>query len=358
MTRLACTFLLALLTATAYGHETRPAYLEIDEFAGHQYEVLWKQPTMGDVAVRLVPHLSNQWLETAPYSVESEPGFVIKRWRGRYDQSNAVRGSTVSVEGVDQTITDILVSVNLENGKGVRGILRAGHDSLKIRSQSSQHRSVPAYLRLGIEHILTGFDHLLFVLGLLLLVRSRWQLLKTITAFTVAHSITLAAATLGWVRVEPAVIEALVALSIIFLALELLRSHAAPRVGTQTNMQTNMQTDTPAVDAGASSDTLTVRYPWLIAFAFGLLHGLAFAGSLAEVGIPRQEIPLALFLFNVGVEIGQLLFVGVVWVLLAWLQRARTSYPRWMRQVAPYAIGSLASFWFIERLAAAAVNSP
>jgi len=337
--RFALGILLACIAALAYGHETRPAYLEIKELTGHRYEVLWKQPTMGEMAVRLVPHLSNLWLENVPDSVENESGFRIEHWHGRYDPAHALRGSTVSIEGVDQTITDVLVSATLADEQQVRDILRAGHASLTVTGVETQHRSVPAYLRLGIAHILTGFDHLLFVLGLVLLVKSRWQLLKTITAFTVAHSITLAASTLGWVRVSPGVIEALVALSIVFLALELTRSYrAAP--GAQERVA-----------------TLALRFPWLIAFAFGLLHGFAFAGSLAEVGIPRREIPEALLLFNVGVEIGQLCFVGIVLTALALLARLRGEYPRWTRFIAPYAIGSLASFWFIQRLLAAAVHS-
>jgi hypothetical protein len=337
--RFALGILLACIAALAYGHETRPAYLEIKEMAGHRYEVLWKQPTMGEMAMRLIPHLSNRWLENAPDSVENESGFRIEHWHGRYDPAHALRDSTVSIEGVDQTITDVLVSATLEDGQPVRDILRAGHASLIVTGLTTQHRSVPAYLRLGIAHILTGFDHLLFVLGLVLLVKSRWQLLKTITAFTVAHSITLAASTLGWVRASPAIIEALVALSIVFLALELVRSYRA------------------APGAEDRVATLAVRFPWLVAFAFGLLHGFAFAGSLAEVGIPRREIPEALLLFNVGVEIGQLCFVGIVLTALALLARLRGEYPRWTRFIAPYAIGSLASFWFIQRLLAAAVHS-
>jgi hydrogenase/urease accessory protein HupE len=339
LSRVAVFGLLACGAASAYGHETRPAYLEIKEMVGNRYEVLWKQPTMGEMAVRLVPHLSNLWLEDAPDSVVNESGFRIERWRGGHDPAHALRGSTVHIEGVDQTITDVLVSATLADGQEVRDILRAGHSSLVVTGLETQHRSVPAYLRLGIAHILTGFDHLLFVLGLVLLVKSRWQLLKTITAFTVAHSITLAASTLGWVRVSPAAIEALVALSIVFLALELVRTYRAGPV------------------AHERAGTLAVRFPWLIAFAFGLLHGFAFAGSLAEVGIPQREIPEALLLFNVGVELGQLFFVGVVLTTLALLARLRAGYPRWTRYLAPYAIGSLASFWFIQRLLAAAVNS-
>jgi hydrogenase/urease accessory protein HupE len=184
---------------------------------------------------------------------------------------------------------------------------------------------VPAYLLLGIEHILTGFDHLSFVLGLLLLVRSRLTLIKTITAFTVAHSLTLAAAALKWVHVNPSVIEALVAFSIVFVALELVRAYRG-HFG------------------------LTARYPWVIAFTFGLLHGFAFAGSLAQIGLPEHNIPLSLLLFNLGVEIGQLLFVCVVLIVIELLKRLPRRLPDWTTWIPPYGIGGLASFWVIERL--------
>jgi hydrogenase/urease accessory protein HupE len=184
---------------------------------------------------------------------------------------------------------------------------------------------VPAYLLLGIEHILTGFDHLSFVLGLMLLVRSRVTLVKTITAFTVAHSLTLAAAALGYAHVNPSVIEALVAFSIVFVAVEVVRAYRG-QFG------------------------LTRRYPWLIAFTFGLLHGFAFAGSLAQIGLPEHNIPLSLLLFNVGVELGQLLFVGAVLAAEVLLRRLRRRLPRWTTWIPPYAIGGLASFWVIQRL--------
>jgi len=187
--------------------------------------------------------------------------------------------------------------------------------------------AVLAYLRLGIEHILTGIDHLAFVLGLTLLVQRKTTLIKTITAFTVAHSVTLALTTLHLIKVRPPVIESLVALSVLFVAVELVHSYRG-------------------------RSTLAARLPWLIAFLFGLLHGCAFAGALAEVGLPRDAIPLSLFLFNVGVEIGQLMFIAVI-IGIGWmLTRLPWRMPHWMRWVPPYAIGSLSAFWFIERLQA------
>ena len=183
------------------------------------------------------------------------------------------------------------------------------------------------YLVLGVEHIALGIDHLLFVLCLLLVVQSTWPLVKTITAFTLAHSITLALATLGLVQVSSAPVEASIALSIVFLAAEILR-HRRP-------------------DAHL---TLTYRAPWLIAFGFGLLHGLGFAGALAAIGLPRPEIPVALLFFNLGVEIGQLMFVTLI-LLLAWLlQRLRPRWPDWTQQTPVYLVGILASYWLLQRV--------
>jgi hydrogenase/urease accessory protein HupE len=188
---------------------------------------------------------------------------------------------------------------------------------------------IRTYVRLGVEHILFGIDHLLFVLCLLLLVRDIRRLLGTITAFTLAHSITLAAATLGFVRVSATPVEATIALSIVFLASELVRG-----------------------EAGRSA--VTRSYPWLVAFSFGLLHGLGFAGALAEIGLPQGEIPLALFAFNVGVELGQLAFITAVLLLARLVRVVPLRLPAWAPDTAGYAIGAMASFWVFSRLAAAA----
>jgi len=321
---LRCPFLLAALLAghATFAHEVRPAYLEITEQSGHRFEILWKQPVMGDVAIRLIPHLSNGWLEEAPVEQQATPGSLIKHWTHQADDES-LEGQTVTIEGLDRTITDVLVEVTPANGRPIRQIIKAETPSLTL-SFGEPALSVPAYLALGVEHILTGVDHLLFVLGLLLLVGSRRRLVLTVTAFTVAHSITLAATTLGVIRIQPATIEALVALSILYLAVELVRQLQG-------------------------KDVITARYPWAIAFTFGLLHGSAFAGALAEVGLPAHAVVTCLFLFNVGVEIGQLLFIaaaiGAVWLH----KRFLTATPLWSRWVPPYAIGSFAAFWFLQR---------
>jgi hydrogenase/urease accessory protein HupE len=188
---------------------------------------------------------------------------------------------------------------------------------------------VRTYTLLGIEHILTGFDHLLFVLALILIVRGTRRLLVTITAFTIAHSITLALATLGVVHIPGPPVEATIALSIVFVAAEILRLRQG-------------------------RESLASRKPWIVAFTFGLLHGLGFAGALAEVGLPQKSIPLALLFFNVGVEIGQLLFISAVFALTAAARRAWRGRPTpaWGGALASYVIGGMASFWLVERIAA------
>jgi hydrogenase/urease accessory protein HupE len=196
-------------------------------------------------------------------------------------------------------------------------------DALHARSGSIAD-AARRYLGLGVEHILLGVDHLLFVVGLLLIVRGPWMLVKTITAFTLAHSLTLALATLGFVAVPSRPVDAAIALSIMFLGAEILRARQ----------------DRPG---------LAARRPWVVAFAFGLLHGLGFAGALTELGLAPAEIPVALLFFNVGVEVGQLMFVGAC-LALAWaLRQLRVSWPRWAAPLPAYAIGTVAAFWFIER---------
>jgi len=182
------------------------------------------------------------------------------------------------------------------------------------------------YLYLGIEHILLGVDHLLFVLGLLLIVRNRWMLLKTVTAFTVAHSITLAVATFGIARVSPAPLNAAIALSILFLGPEIVR-----RWRGQTSF--------------------TIRHPWVVAFAFGLLHGFGFASGLAQLGLPQGEIPLALLLFNIGVEIGQVSFVVLILLLERAFRLLMIFWPRIIERLPGYLVGTLGAYWAIQRVA-------
>jgi hydrogenase/urease accessory protein HupE len=329
--------LLAALTAVffagpAWAHEVRPAYLEIREDAPSRYTITWKQPVVGDMAIRLVPRLSNGWLDAAPADDFISPAFRIRTWQVRSAAPDPITGQTVLIEGLDRSITDALVSVRLADGRSFETILNPGRSSVRLTFGHAGGLIVPAYFALGVEHILTGIDHLMFVLALVLLVGIRWRLLTAITAFTVAHSITLAASATGLVHVPSAVIEALVALSIVVVAVELM-------------------------NAQRGEGGLTLRHPWLIAFTFGLLHGFAFAGALVEVGLPKDAIAQSLLLFNVGVETGQILFVGMAIMALMTFRPLRlwmpSAWDRLGKVLPPYAIGSFAAFWFIERTAAA-----
>jgi hydrogenase/urease accessory protein HupE len=316
---IACTCFATLVQA----HEIRPAYLGITEDSNHTVTVLWKQPIAGEVGVKLVPHLSSGWLEKEPAEISGSHSFIIKKWIIKNDKL-PIAGQKITIEGLDQTITDVLVNISLANGKNFSQIIRPADPTYAI-SIAAKPLQVISYMFLGIEHILEGIDHLLFVLGFLLLVADKKRLFKAITAFTVAHSITLTAATMHWITFQPAVIETIIALSIVFMAVELVHSYQG-RPG------------------------LTAKYPWIIAFTFGLLHGFGFAGALADIGLPEQALPLALFLFNVGVEIGQLIFVGGVLAILWAIQKSAIPKTGIVKWIAPYAIGTFSSVWFIERL--------
>lgn len=312
-------------TAAAAGHEVRPAYLEITEPAPQRFEILWKQPVIADRAVRLAPRLSNGWLDGAPAAQQLGLNHLIKVWHATGRVEADLAGASIAIDGLERTITDALVRITLADGRRLERILTPSEPSLTVAFAAAGAVSTPVYLRLGVEHILTGVDHLAFVLLLLLLIGGGRRLVAAVTAFTAAHSLTLALATLGLVRVDAAAVEAVVALSIVFLAVELVQA-AGGRAG------------------------LTSRRPWLVPFAFGLLHGFAFAGALAEIGLPRGEAVLALLLFNLGVEIGQLLFIAALFAAFRVAARYARQLPAWTRLAPPYAVGAYAASWLIERL--------
>jgi hydrogenase/urease accessory protein HupE len=233
--------------------------------------------------------------------------------------------SEVSIAGLSSTLTEVLVRIERSDGTTQIERLKPSSPTLRITETPGPLQVAYTYLSLGIEHILFGIDHLLFVLALLIIVSGRRRLLMTVTAFTLAHSITLAAATLGFVNIPQAPVEAVIALSIVFVASEIVHS----RMGR------------PGI---------TESKPWIVAFVFGLLHGFGFAGALTEVGLPEQSIPLALLFFNVGVEVGQLIFIAGVFVVFYLTRPFNDRLPHWSWRVAPYAIGSIAAFWTIERV--------
>jgi hydrogenase/urease accessory protein HupE len=312
-----------LAAATAAAHELRPAYLELTETASGKVRLLWKKPTFGETALAIRPKLPETWKQIESSEPIPMPDSVV--FRGVYDSAGTLAGQTIAIEGLSATLTDVLVRVTFRDGSSLTKVLKPDSPSLVIEAGAAG--SVRAYLVLGIKHILLGVDHLLFVLGLLVIVgRRRGMLVKTITAFTVAHSLTLGAATLGFVRVPSGPLSAVIALSILFLGVEVAR-----------------------MEKGETS--FTIEHPWVAAFGFGLVHGLGFASGLSTLGLPRGEVVAALFLFNVGVEIGQLAFVAVSLALKRALQTLEVPTPRWVRAIPGYVVGCLGAYWTIAQLA-------
>lgn len=318
----ACLALCLTLITGAQAHESRPGYLELREGAPGQYEALWKQPANGEYALRMGPLFPSLCTVSANRE-QMLPGALVSRFS--VTCPGGLQGKTVTIAGLEMTLTDVLVRLFHADGTQETHLARSFDTSVTFGGGEGLLTRVGIYLRLGVQHILTGIDHLLFVLGLVLIVRSKRDLLKTVTAFTVAHSITLAAATLGYATVPGPPLSAAIALSILFLGPEILRARAG---GT----------------------SLTLRQPWMVAFCFGLLHGFGFAGGLTAMGLPHSEIPLALLLFNVGVEIGQL---GFVFLILALGRSFRLMEIRWPRPVAllpAYTVGTLGAFWTLQRV--------
>jgi hypothetical protein len=311
------------LLAPAHAHRLSPAYFGFAETEPDTFDVQWKVSISGGLAATLEPKIPDRC--TLAHDVRTYVVDDVRFQHATLACPGGLSGRTFRVAGLEQTQTDVLVRVDYRDGTAVNLRLTPSEPAAPLPERPGALEVIRAYTVLGAEHILLGVDHLLFVLALLLLVRGVRRLVATVTAFTVAHSITLGAATLGFVRVPPAPVEATIALSILFLASELARRRG---------------------QAGAD---LTARFPWIVAFAFGLLHGFGFAGALAEVGMPAHAIPLALLFFNVGVELGQLAFIAAV-LALGWaLRRALAAPPAGWQRVAAYAIGSVAAFWFIER---------
>ena len=308
----------------ANADEIRPALLDIKEQATGLYAVTWKVPTRGDKVLKITPFLPESLELVGTPTVQNVPGAKVEHATYK-NNSESLTGQKIVIDGLAAVQTDVLLLIQLQDGTQHSAILRPSSPEYTIPLEASKLQVAGDYWRMGTIHILEGADHLLFVLALLLIVVSFKQLLTAVTAFTVAHSITLVLATLGVVHVPAAPTEAIIALSILFLATEIVHKHNG-------------------------QFSLTEKYPWVVAFAFGLFHGLGFAGALSEIGVPQNEVPLALFMFNVGVETGQLIFIAVVLSLIALLKRLPFTAPKGAWRVAPYAIGSVAAFWTIERV--------
>ena len=314
----------------AQADEFRPAYLQLTQIDASTYDVLWKLPALDEtMTLKLRPQFPVGARALTPVVSSYAKGSATQRWR--IELAGGLAGQAVHFPGLAASRIDVLVRLARSDGTAQLGRVLALEPQFVFSASPGAIEVARSYTVLGIEHILSGVDHLLFVLALVMLVRGTRRLIATITAFTVAHSLTLAAAVLGFVTVPGPPVEAAIALSIVFVAAEI-------------------------VHAQQGRPGLTQRYPWLVAFSFGLLHGLGFASALAEVGLPPLSIPLALLFFNVGVEIGQLLFVAAVLGVMAAGRRATSrlaaSTPAWLLRVLPYAIGSMATYWVLQRSAA------
>jgi len=308
----------------AFAHESQPGLLQLTQQDTSRYEVIWRAPIYYGKAHPASLQLPANWKTIGPPTIRQLADSALHQRVVEID-TPSIHGSVIRFPGLEATITDVLVRVEFVDGTHFSTILKPDQPWVNIEGQRSAWQVAWDYTLLGIEHILSGIDHLLFVLALLLIVSGVRRLVWTVTSFTLAHSITLAVATLGWVWVPGPPVEAVIALSILFLASELLK-----------------------INRGLQS--LTATYPWLVAFTFGLLHGFGFAGALSQVGLPQNEIPLALLMFNIGVELGQLMFVMLMLGVIIALGRLRVQWPVWSRQFPAYAIGGMAAFWLIQRV--------
>ncbi len=311
-----------LVASLAVAHEVRPAYLRIQETAAEQFDVLWRVPARGNLRLGIYVQLpENCEAPPAPLAWE-EAGMWAERWSARCP--GGIVGRRIEITGLSSTVIDALARFERLDGTTQVARLTPDEPGFLVTAAASRGQVARTYAGLGVEHILFGIDHLLFVLALLMLVPNMRMLVWTVTSFTLAHSLTLAAATLGWVHVPQAPVEAVIALSILFVAMEIV----------------HWRQGKPGI---------TRRWPWLVAFTFGLLHGFGFASALTEIGLPQHAIPLALLFFNVGVEVGQLIFIGAVFATSLLLKQI--PWPGWAWRVPVYAIGSMAAFWTIQRIA-------
>ena len=328
MSRCRCLFGIAvcvlLSASSASAHEARPAYLELKETAPGRFTVLWRTPVLAGMRLPVALALPDEVKNMSEPNVQELADSVVER-RLVNSGPNGLSGKRIEFPGLQLTIADVLVRVEMLDGRKWTRIVHPSQPWIEIAASQTWLGVAGTYIVQGIRHILFGADHMLFVLGLLLIVKDRWMLLKTVTAFTVAHSITLAIATMGYVDVPVVPLNAAIALSILFLGPEIVRSWR-----------------------GESS--FTIRNPWVVAFAFGLLHGFGFATALTSAGLPRQELPSALVSFNVGVELGQLGLIALILALERSFRALEVRWPRWAQALPGYTVGSLGAFWTVQRI--------
>ncbi|MCM3872016.1 MAG: HupE/UreJ family protein [Pyrinomonadaceae bacterium] len=319
--------LLALASAVS-GHEVRPAYLQLHQTGAETYDVFWKVPGRGDnMRLSLYVEMPTNCSDASQHRGTFGDNTFIEEWSVRC--AGGLTGGSIQIAGLNATMTDVLVRLERLDGTSQVTRLTRSAASFTVEAAPRATQIAATYLRLGVEHILTGWDHLLYILAMLLLVRGWRRVILTMSAFTATHSLTLTAATLGWVHVPQRPVEACIALSILFVASEIVR-------------------------ARRGQSGLTERWPWAISFTFGLLHGFGFAGALSEVGLPQKAIPVALLFFNAGVEVGQLIFIGSMLAIAILGRNAARKmtlpHPAWAGRIPPYAIGGIAAFWFIQRI--------
>jgi hydrogenase/urease accessory protein HupE len=313
------------LAAVAQGHDVQPGYLEVKQTDATHLAVLWKIPARTALSGLVVQFPADWKVESGP-SGSTTADSLLTRWMMELPAGAHLDGQRLGIAGLDKIPADVLVRIVRSDGTTSVTRLSPALTSFEIARKPGLLNLAATYTSLGIEHILMGVDHLLFVLGLLLIVKSRWMLVETITAFTIAHSLTLAVATLGYASAPVMPLNAAIALSILFLGPEIVR-----RMRGQTS--------------------LTIEHPWIIAFAFGLLHGFGFASGLTALGLSRREILPALLLFNVGVEIGQLIFVAIILGLERSFQALEVRWTAWAHWIPAYTVGGLGAFWTIQRVA-------
>jgi hydrogenase/urease accessory protein HupE len=322
--RLVVAMAISILAAAsvASAHEIRPAYLQIDQTGNSRFSVLWRTPVQSGMRLPVVLQFSDRVKDVTEPAERQLPDSIVER--RMVDAAQGLPGERINFVGLQATITDVLVRVKLSDGSISTTLVRPSRPWIDIEAKTGRLDIATTFVLSGIEHILFGIDHLLFVAALMLIVRNWLMLVKTITAFTIAHSITLTLAVLGWVKLPSTPVELMIAFSIVLVGAEIIR-----------------------MERGRTS--LTTTWPWIVAFAFGLLHGFGFAGVLVDLGLPQGDIPLALFSFNAGVELGQLMFIGIL-LLTVNLIRRLFELPRQAIVASAYAIGIVAAFWTIDRL--------
>ncbi|MFT7090863.1 MAG: hypothetical protein ACJAYE_001741 [Candidatus Azotimanducaceae bacterium] len=335
--RLLALLVLVLFSGYSLAHKLAPSLLAIQETTSNQFELQWKTPRTLPTQERIELHLPNHCADLSERQPVPDPVGIVFEWRVDCGDQGLV-GSVVRVSGLAGNQSAAVVKIDLLDGRAYRQLLNGSQPEFLVPERVERGAVIRDYAQLGAEHILGGIDHLFFVWALMLML-SRRKLLIAITAFTLGHSVTLALAALEFVSVPQALTEFFIALSIFVLAAEMAK-----------NKMNQNTLDNPV--------GLIQKHAFWVCVAFGLLHGLGFAGALRDIGLPQEEVLTALLMFNVGVEIGQLLFLGIVIAIGAAISRAmavisRSGFPviapeRWL-WLPIYLIGSGSAYWCIER---------